>query len=93
MIGIWVGEVIRNCSWGLRGDPARARATTSAGAPAPAPHQPHECCPATSPGRGGVSGAPDMAVKGKVWRAGSAPGDSEHTGVPPALDRAGAGVN
>jgi len=93
-LGEVMGEVIGICFSGLRGDPAGARVATSAGAKATAPHQPHECCPATSPGRGGVSGAPDTAVKGKGWRAGSAPGDSEHTGAPPqAPDLAGARVN
>jgi len=86
--------VIGICFSGLRGDPAVARAEVAAGATATAPHQPHGCCPAASPSWGGVSGAPDTAVKGKAWRAGSAPGDSEHTGVPPqAPDRAGARVN
>ena len=81
------------CFWGLRGDPAGARAATPVGANATAPRQLNACCHPGPPGRGGASGAPDMAVKGKVGRAGSAPGDSKHMGAPPqAADRAGAMV-
>ena len=94
LVVVVVVMVMGICSWGSRDDRAAGRAATPVGPSPTAPARPHPCYPVAPPDRDGVSGAPGAAVKGKVWRAGSAPGDSEHMGAPPqAADRAGAMVN
>ena len=81
----------KNLLFGSRDDRAAGRAASPAGPSPTAPAQPHPRYPAAPPGRDGVSGAPDAAVKRKGWRAGSAPGEAEPMGAPPQVaDRAGA---